>query len=182
MAAVTIDRAAARRAAWLNWLLPGGGLILLGAPWSGWLLGLLFAASADFALSTVLLFPDDYSPGQRLLAILVAAGVYVAAQWRLAHALRDAHQQADAAQRRQVLAEVQELLARGANREAVAALRPLATQAASDLHVAYRLAQALTAAGDPAAGAAWRRVAELDPHGIYKQQMREPGGGRGGAG
>ena len=174
MAAAMSDRPECRRAVWVNRLLPGGGLILLGAPWSGWLVGLAFAACAEFALAASLLFPDDFSWAQRALGSALTAGIYAGAQCRLAQTLRGARRDRDAAQRRQVLAEVQELLARGEHQQALAAIRPLAAQTATDLLLAYRLAQTLTAAGDvTAARAAWHRVRELDWHGVYKQQVRE---------
>jgi tetratricopeptide (TPR) repeat protein len=173
---------AARRATWLNLLLPGGGLILVGAVPSGLLVGLVFAACANFALAAALLFPDDFPPAAQLAGIVLAAAAYLYAQARLAQAVRDLRRQAAAALRRRVLAETQELLARGDHARALAALSAIADQAGADFLVAYRLAQALTAAGNTAAARrAWLRVRELDPHGIYKPQVAAHLGHRGAA-
>ncbi len=164
----------ARRAAWLNLLLPGAGLILVGSIATGLLIGLAFAARADLALAAALLFPDDFPPAAQLIAAVLTAAIYLLAQLRLAQTLRDLRRRAATAQRGRVLAEVQELLARGDAARAAELIRPLADQRDDDLLVVYRLAQALTAAGDvPGARVAWLRVRELDPHGIYKQQLRE---------
>ena len=75
-------------AAALNLLLPGGGLILVGAPWSGLLIGLAFTACANFALAAVLLFPDSFSPTHQALGTGLAAGAYLGAQIRLAQTRR----------------------------------------------------------------------------------------------
>lgn len=170
MASVEPSRAARGWAPWVNLLLPGGGMILLGSAASGLLGGLLFAVCANFALLAVLLFPDDFSGTAQALAIGVAAGAYVGAQVRFVACARKLREQTAASFRRRLLWQSQELLARGEAGRAVEVLRPLADQAGDDLLVAYRLAQALTAAGDvPAARAAWRQVRQLDRHGLYRQ-------------
>ena len=175
----TLSQAAAtkRIEAWaraINLLVPGGGMILIGSVVTGLLAGLLFAACANFAVVAVLLFPDDFSGTLQALAIGLAAGAYFGAQVRLARQIRTQHAATAASLRRRILWQSQELLARGEAAGAVEALRPLAVEAGCDLLVAYRLAQALTAAGDrPAARAAWQQVRALDEHGLYKQQIQQ---------
>jgi hypothetical protein len=172
MTAATPD-AAARRAAALNLLLPGGGLILVGATGSGLLIGLVFAACANFALAAPLLFPDDFPRPAQLAGVVLTAAMYLLAQARLAQSVRDLRRKSQAAVRRRVLAQTQELLARGDAAGALAAILALVDTDHDDLLVVFRLAQALTAAGDvTAARAAWLRVRELDPHGLYRQQIR----------
>jgi hypothetical protein len=168
---------AERTAAWaraINLLVPGTGMILIGSTVTGLLAGLLFAACANLAIVAVFLFPDDFSGTTQALAIGLAAGTYCGVQVRLAGQIRAQRAAAAASFRRQVLWQSQELLAQGQAAGAVEALQPLAAKAGSDLLVAYRLAQALTAAEDrPAARAAWQQVRALDRHGLYKQQLRE---------
>ena len=172
--ATVLETRAGRWAAGVNLLLPGGGLILLGALWSGLLGGLLWTACANFAVLAVLLFPDDFSPTTQALGIGLAAGAYVGAQWRLVAQVCDLRAQASAARRRRTLWQARDCLARGEAARAVETLRPLADEAAHDLLVAYQWAQALTAAGDAArARAAWQHVRRLDRHGIYKRHIPE---------
>ncbi len=148
-------------------------MILIGSVASGLVGGGLFAACANFAVLAVLLFPDDFSGTVPALAIGLAAGAYVGAQVRFMGRVRELRAQAAASLRRQLLWQSQELLARGEAARAVELLQPLAAQAPDDLLVAYRLAQALTAAGGAAAArAAWRHVRQLDRHALYKQQIR----------
>jgi hypothetical protein len=149
-------------------------LILIGAAWSGLLTGLVFAGCANFALIAGLLFPDDFSRVHQALGVGLAVGSYLGAQVRFAQTVRDRREQATAALRRQLLREAQEHLASGAATAALRTLQPLAHLAGRDLLVAYRLAQALTGAGDAReARAAWQQVRELDPHGLYREQVRE---------
>lgn len=163
----------ARWAPWINLLLPGGGLILAGAVWSGLLIGVLFAACANLALAAVLLFPDEFSRTVQTLVIGLAAGSYVGAQLRLSRQVRERRAQSAAALRRRLLGEAREHLARGERAQALAAIAPLAELARRDLLVAYRFAQVLTAVGDvQAARAAWEQVRTLDRHGIYRAQTR----------
>lgn len=165
---------AQRWAGTVNLLLPGGGLILLGATWSGWLVGFLFVASANLALAASLLFPDDFSSRAQSLLIGLAAGCYIGAQVRVAQSLRQRRATEFQARRAEHLRQAQEHMQRGDARAARAALEPLAADAAHDLLVAYRLAQVLTAAGDAeAARAAWARVRALDRHRVYRQQIEE---------
>jgi hypothetical protein len=177
-----MNRTAEGWARGINLLVPGAGMILAGSVITGLLAGLLFAACANFAVVAVLLFPDDFSGTMQALAIGLAAGAYFGAQVRLAAQIRARRAAAAASFRRRVLSQSQELLVRGEAAGAVDALQPLVAEAGHDLLVAYRLAQALTAAGDaPAARAAWQRVRELDRHGLYKRQIQENSAGVGNA-
>lgn len=165
-----------RGAAWLNLVLPGAGLLLIGRWTSGLLAGLLFTLSTNLAITAVFLFPDDFSPAPRGLAIGVMAASYVGAQLRMAQAARGAELAARAARRRALLAEAEKRLAAGQAANAAAILRPLAEEQPDDLLASYRLAEALQAAGDaPAAQRAWQRVREVDRHGIYREQLRAAG-------
>ena len=174
MGPLMIDDHLERRAAVLNLLLPGGGLVLVGATASGLLIGLLFTVCANFALAAVLLVPDDLPPLWQNLGIGLAAGSYVGAQVRLRQTVRALRSAWAAAERRRVLADVQLHLHAGDAAAALAALAPLREHAAHDLLVAVRLAQALTAAGRvDEAGQAWAQVRRLDHHGLYRQQTEE---------
>lgn len=172
MAAAEPSSALERWALWANLVLPGSGMILVGALASGLLGGLVFAVCANFALAAVLLVPDDFSATAQALAIGTAAGAYVGAQGRCAGCVRAWRAQASERARRRLLWQSQELLARGDAAQAAALLRPLVDEAPDDLLVIYRLAQALTVAGDvPGARAAWQQLRQLDCHGLYKQQI-----------
>lgn len=162
-----------RRAAALNLLVPGAGLILLGAPTSGVLVVLAASASATLALLASLLFPLDFSPNVRALLIGIAGGCYVGAQVRLGQRVRSVRDQAAARLRREQLALCQDRLNAGDAAGALAALAPLEELAAVDVVVAYRLAQARTALGDAnRARAAWQHLRTLDTHGLYRAQIR----------
>ena len=168
------DPASGGWASALNLVLPGGGLILIGAVGSGLVAGLLFAACANFALVAVLLFPDDYSGRVQALLIGLAAGCYIGVQVRFVRSLRSVREQGAAASRRAALARAQQLQAAGDAYGALAVLEALAAEAAHDLLVAYRLAQARTAIGDvTGARGAWQRVRRLDEFGIYRQQVAD---------
>lgn len=161
----------ARWAPWVNLLLPGAGLVLIGACWSGLATGLVFAACTNLALASVLLFPDDFSSAIRMLLIGFAGGSYVGAQLRYAQAMRGIRAAELAALRRRVLAETQSLLKSGQPARALEVLSPLARRLPDDLLVAYRLAQVLTETGNKrAARVAWRQLRTLDRHGIYRQE------------
>jgi len=162
-----------RRAAALNLLVPGAGLILLGAVTSGVLVGLVTSVSASFALAAALLFPLDFSPNVRALLIGIAGGCYVGAQVRLGQTVRRARAEAAARVRRRHLALCQDRLNAGDAAGALAALVPLEELAAVDVVVAYRLAQVRTALGDVnGARAAWQHLRTLDSHGLYRAQIR----------
>jgi len=157
---------------WGNLVLPGAGLILLGSLASGLLGGLLFAACANFVIAAVFLFPDEFSATHQALGIGLAGGAYLGTQLRLAQAVRDHRKVAAEARRRQCLRRTEDLLVHGDTAAALEAIMPISDLADSDLLVAYRLAQALTAAGDAAAAhEAWQRVRRLDQHAIYKRQI-----------
>lgn len=157
----------------VNLLLPGGGLILLGEVASGLLVGIAFAACANFALLAVLLFPDDFGRSLEALGIGVAGGSYFGAQLRMAQTVRGLRERALTAERRRILWTVRGLCARGQYGEALKVISPLSTREPDDVLVAYRVAQILSEAGTVhAARAAWQRVRELDRHGVYRQQAR----------
>ena len=163
-----------RLAPWVNLVLPGGGLILAGAPGTGLLLGLLCTVCANSAIAATLLFPDDFPRGVQVLAIVLAAATYVGTQVRLVTDVRTQRHRQRTGRRTQLLREAQEALARGDLVHAREAVEALASGAAHDLLVAYRLAEVRTAAGDaPAARAAWRQVRMLDVHGIYRPKLRD---------
>lgn len=161
-----------RIGAWLNLLLPGGGLVLIGCVTSGLLVGMAFTLCANFALAAILLFPDDYSHEVHCLLIGLAGGCYVGAQLRYAQTVRAVQARAAAERRRRALWEARQLIEQGEYGRALNVISPLAREQPHDVLVAYRMAQALTEAGTAhAARIAWKRVRVLDRHGIYKQQI-----------
>ena len=175
MDVTVLETRAGRWAAWVNLLLPGSGLILLGAVASGLLAGLLFVACANFAIAAVLLFPDDFSGTAQALGIGLAGGAYVGSQVRVMAQVRRLRVEATAARRRRALWAAKDCLARGEAARAIEALRPLVEADAQDLLVSYQWAQALTAVGEVTrARDAWQQVKRLDQHGIYKRHIPEP--------
>jgi len=163
-------------AAWgtVNLLAPGSGLILAGRIWGGLLIGLIFCVSANIALAASLIAPEELSPRWRGLWIGIAGGAYVGAQLRLASVLRRGASQAAAGLRRAALRAVSEALLADNPRVAWGAIQPLLPLAESDLPVAYRVAQILTALDDvDAARAALAHVRKLDRHHIYREQIRQ---------
>lgn len=160
-------------AAALNLLVPGAGLVLVGAVWNGLILGLIFTALANFVLWSLLIAPDDFSAHVRGLAAGVLGGAYLAAQIRLARIVRDREQRERTAARRQALWAAREHLAGGAYAQALAALEAVRPLADKDVLVAYRFAQAYTGLGDAdAAQQAWDRLQALDRHHVYREQLR----------
>ncbi len=161
-------------AAWLNLVLPGGGLIWIGATATGLLAGVAFAACANVALAAVLLVPDEFGAAYQKLVIGLAAGAYAGAQLRFVQTVRQRRAVDLANQRRESLRRVTACLLDGDAEAALVALQPLRNGAEDDLLVMYRLAQVLTAAGNvSAARNAWRKVRALDRHGIYRRQAEE---------
>ena len=172
----------------VNFVVPGGGLILLGLTWLGILTVLLFALSANYAVLATFILPDEVSRIWRGLGWGIAAGTYIGAQFRFAHTLRESRRAAEIAQRQQALAEARVALAEERLEDAWQALLPIHHLADQDLLIAYRIAQVLTARGDDAgAAAAWSRVRQLDQHRIYYRELSQhadahgasspPGGG-----
>ncbi len=158
----------------INLVIPGGGLILIGSETIGVLVALLFTAATNFAIAALLLIPDDVSPTWRGLSLGVAIGTYLGAQIRYAQTVRHTRARGALELRRAALREARCALLAGRAEEAWRVLQPLVEQAESDLVVAYRLAQVLTARGGGAAAlAAWRRVRRLDRHRIYRQEVTE---------
>jgi hypothetical protein len=156
----------------VNLVVPGGGLILIGHETLGVLIGVLFTLSAGYALAATLLFPDDTSTTWRGLGIGVALGTYIGAQIRYAQTVRYEADQAFGDLRRSALGAARRALDAGRADEAWALLQPLLPQVETDLLVAYRVAQVLTARGDGGAALrAWRRVGRLDRHRIYREEV-----------
>ena len=156
----------------LNLLVPGAGLIVRGAVGSGLLCGLLFAVCANFTLAACLLFPDELSPAGRAVAILLTGTVYVLIQVRMAQTTGLASRRTKEQLRRERLLRVQECLGREDVAGALEAIEPLMDRAATDLLVAFRVAEVLTMADDrDGARVAWANVRALDKHGIYRAQM-----------
>jgi hypothetical protein len=163
----------ANYAACLNLLIPGAGVILLGDIWSGLLGGLVFVLSANYALWATLLIPDEFPAWASTLGIGIAAGSYLAAQFRLAQTVRGREREQRAVFRRTALEAVRICLAHSDFAGALAALEPVCDLAGRDLLVAYRLAQSHTGLHDvEAARLAWRRVQALDRHHIYRAELR----------
>ena len=159
-------------ARWINLLVPGGGLIAIGDVWTGVVVALLFALSANGAIAARLLIPDEFSSWLAGLCIGVAGGTYIGAQFRIAHTVRERRREAGLKQRREALAAVSERLERGDGDGALEALTPLRIAADQDLLVAYRLAQVLTMKRDVSAALeAWQQVRVLDRHHVYRRQI-----------
>jgi hypothetical protein len=158
----------------VNLLLPGGGLILVGELSSGLLVGIAFAACANFALLATLLFPDDFGSSLHALGVGVAGGSFVGAQIRMAQTVRGLRERASTLERRQILWTVRGLCERGEYGAALQVITPLSRRLPDDELVAYRVAQILSEAGTVrAARAAWQRVRQLDRHGVYREQARK---------
>jgi hypothetical protein len=157
---------------WWNLLVPGAGLVLVGAGWNGVLWGLLFVLLVNAAIAATLLFPDDVSGLTRVACWLAAAGVYCVAQAHFLVAARRARAQQTASQRREVLSEVRRLLAEGRAEEALAAMGALHAERTRDLLVAYLVAQIHTLRGvREEAIQAWRDLRRLDRHRVYREQV-----------
>jgi len=149
-------------------------LILIGRETLGVMIAILFTMTACYALAATLLFPDDTSATWRGLSIGVAIGTYLGAQIRYAQTVRCQADEAFGDLRRAALRAARGALREGRAEDAWNALRPLLPQAETDLLVAYRVAQVLTARGDRLAALnAWRRVGRLDRHRIYRQEVLE---------
>jgi hypothetical protein len=149
-------------------------LILIGRETLGVMIAILFTMTACYALAATLLFPDDTSATWRGLSIGVAIGTYLGAQIRYAQTVRCQADEAFGDLRRAALRDAHSALREGRTEDAWHALRPLLPQAETDLLVAYRVAQVLTARGDRLAALnAWRRVDRLDRHRIYRQEVHE---------
>jgi hypothetical protein len=169
MAAVNGERWA-RRAPWLNLVLPGGGLILVDRIVAGMVIGVIFTAAAGLALAMTLLVPDDFAPSLVALVVGVAGGSYVGAQVRLAQSLREQQAERLEHERSRRLRAAQGHLAAGDPVAALVELAPLTKRLPDDLLVAYRVAQAQAALGDPAAiRRAWAHVRTLDRHGLFRR-------------
>jgi len=157
-----------------NLLVPGGGLILVGQVAGGVIVALLFALLANLSAAATLLFPDDVPALWRAGLLGVTAGVYLGAQVRLAQTLREGRTRARLERRNQALRLAREHLLRGEAQAAWEVLQPVLDLADSDLLVAYRAAQVLTACGDAqAARQAWERLRRIDRHRIYRREIEQ---------
>lgn len=157
----------------LNLLAPGAGLTLIGALGWGIALAILFGISANAAIASTWLFPDEVPPAWAAAFFGLAAASYVTAQIRLGQILRGRRLASGRARRRARLAEVQDHLAGGAAEKAWESLQPLQAQAPDDLLVALLAAEIQTIRGDAeAAERAWNRLATLDRHHLYREQVR----------
>lgn len=158
----------------INYLVPGGGLILVGASISGVLSALLFTLSLSAALIGLLLFPDDLPQPWSGLSLGVALGTYFGAQWRYAQTMRSRADQAYSDLRRQVQQRVRQALLDDRPADAWKIVQPFMTEVECDLSLAFLVAQVLTRKGDEQAALhAWRRVRRLDRHRIYYREIRE---------
>ncbi len=157
----------------LNLVAPGAGLTLIGA--LGWGIGLavLFGLAANAAIAATWLFPDEVPPVWAAAFFGLAAASYMTAQVRLGQILRERRAASARALRRDRLAAVQDHLSQGAAEQAWERLQPLRAQAPDDLLVALLTAETLTSrgAGEEAARA-WDRLAALDRHHLYREQIR----------
>lgn len=157
-------------AQWINLFVPGGGLILLGQALLGWVVGLAFTALTAVALLATLLIPDEFSTTARNLCITGAAVIYATAQWALLRRGSSEVKRAELEQRAAALRAALEATRAGDIVNAWNSLRPIAHLAESDLLVALRVAQTLTALREPAAAQAWLRVKRLDRRHIYRAE------------
>lgn len=163
----------ARIGQWINLFVPGGGLIVLQAPWTGWLLGLLFILCLNYALAATLIFPDDVPGRWRALSIAGAALVYVLSQLRFGQVVRLRAAHVARRRRDEALRLAREHLVADEYDLALEALREL-RQEAPDLLVSVRIAQALTGLGETrAALEEWRVVESLDEHYLYRRERLE---------
>ncbi|MGE0481789.1 MAG: hypothetical protein AB7Q17_15085, partial [Phycisphaerae bacterium] len=128
-----------------NLILPGGGLIVVGAVWTGLTIGMLFALGANFAVAATFLIPDEVPAWVRAAAVAFTIAAYAFAQWRLPHAWRRLSREARAERRRAVLHRVRVLMEQARFDAARDDLASIADLADHDLLVAVRIAEVETA-------------------------------------
>ena len=104
----------------VNLLIPGGGLILIGAEIIGVAVVILFTAAAAAALAFTLLFPDALAPTWRGLAIGIALGTYLGAQIRFAQTVRQQELRSAALTRHAAMRDAQLALRDGRASDALA--------------------------------------------------------------
>lgn len=160
-------------AIWVNLFIPGGGLVLVGRARMGIVLALAFAISANTALVSRLILPDDVPNWLQNLAIILACVLYIAANGLLLSAARPGGQRAKAAARNASLREIERLVAAGEFKTALRLIEVNRRLVEGDLHLAFRRAQLLTEVGDDAAALAWKQLGSLDRHGIYRAERLE---------
>lgn len=158
---------------WVNLLIPGGGLILVGWPWLGWAIGLLFVLALNASLAIILLFPDEWPAWVGGLAIGVTGGTYLGAQIRLRQLITLRRLTAAEEFRNSTLRTALAAAEAGDQLTALEHLEKLADEADRDLLVAYRVAQVISATGDAEGSqSAWARVQRLDRYGLYRGVIR----------
>lgn len=153
---------------WLNLLAPGAGVALLGPVWLGVAVGLIFIVLLNAAIVAIGWVPDEIGLRARKLLVLGAAIAYILAQLAMSRAARRYEHTTAAALRREALQAALEALAGGNGEAALLALQPLRSADPDDLHIALRVAQALSAGNSPDAAVAWEHLRRLDRHHIYR--------------
>jgi positive regulator of sigma E activity len=172
---VTRSAAAIRPAvvAVLNLVLPGGGLVLLDATWTGLLFGAAFIFLLNLALLAVFVTPDDFAAAGRAAAIAAVVLGYAAAQIGMATHLRRFREDQALAERRRILREIERLAAVGDAAAALRLLESLAGADSADLALAHCRATLLAALGRrDEARAAWEHLRRVDRHGVYRDITR----------
>lgn len=160
-------------AAGLNLVLPGGGLILLGATGIGLLFGAAFILLLNLALLAVFITPDDFATAGCAAAVGAVVLSYAAAQFGMAAHLRRFREEQALAERRRVLREIERLAAAGDAAAALGLLETLAGADCADLALAYTRATLLAALGrGDEARSAWEHLRRIDRHGIYRGVTR----------
>jgi hypothetical protein len=166
-----------RAAAALNLVLPGGGAVCYGALGNGLASGLVFGACANLALLVNLIFPDDFTGGQRIVAVVLTLASYAIAQLAFVAAAQRAADEQRVARRQARLRAMAECSAAGDHVTALHALDALLAEEPGDLGLhrwRVRLLEALGREADLAE--AWAELHRLDRHGVYR---RAPHGGAG---
>lgn len=154
-----------------NAVIPGGGLILAGWPWTGAILALAFGVGANGTIAAWWIIPEDVPATGTMALLFCTAAVYVVAQVLLAARLAKAVDESRTSARHEALRRAVACLREG---DATAGLKELARLGEahrSDLLVAYRRAQLLGLTRDAqAVREAWQNVRVLDRHGLYREE------------
>lgn len=171
MLTTTASDSPPRAAAWLNLAVPGAGLILIGRARIGLVTGFAFALSANLAVASRLLIPDDVPTWAQNLAILTACVIYIAAQALLLSSPSGASAgRIPDRVRRAALGEIERLVAVGDFEVARSVIDANHALAREDVHIAFRRAQVLTEINAADAADAWRKLAALDRHDLYRSE------------
>jgi hypothetical protein len=158
---------------WINWIVPGAGMVAMSRLANGCIVAAIFAASANFAIYSVYIAPGNVGDWIAGLTIGVAGGTYLGAQLRLQTIIRQERASRASRQRREILTSVNKLIERQAYDEARREIERLSDVLDADLLVAYRYAQILTHLEDAGLAEAWSRVQRLDRHKIYRTETRQ---------